>query len=68
MVHFVYARSHSRKAEVEDQEEQVRELLVFHKRQVLRSGNISFEQDKARCIPPIILGLSFNHYLHIKIA
>jgi hypothetical protein len=40
---------------------------VFHKRQVSRSANISFEQGKPWCIPPIILGFSFNCYLYVKL-
>jgi hypothetical protein len=34
MVHFAYARSHSRGARVRDPTEQVHEVLVLHKRQV----------------------------------
>jgi hypothetical protein len=35
---------------------------VVHKHQNLRVTNIAFEQAKPWCIPPIILGFSFNLY------
>jgi hypothetical protein len=51
-------------SESEVREEQVSE--VFEGPQATSCGdtNIAFEQGKPWCIPSIILGFSFNHYIY----
>jgi hypothetical protein len=49
--------------ELEVQEEQVSEVFEGPQASSFMDSNIFREQDKPRCIPPIILGFSFNHYL-----
>jgi hypothetical protein len=48
----------------EVQEEQVSEEFEGPQETSCMDTNISFEQGKPLCIPPIILGFSFNHYIY----
>jgi hypothetical protein len=49
--------------ELEVQKEQVPEMFECPQATSYVDTNIAVEQAMPQCIPPIILGFSFNHYL-----
>jgi hypothetical protein len=48
------------------QKEQVSEVSESPQATSCMDTNLALDKDKPRCIPPIILSFSFNHYLHVK--
>jgi hypothetical protein len=66
---FLHTLDHVQvESESEVQKEQVPEVFEGPQATSCMDTNIDFEQGKPRCIPPIILVFSFNHYLYARLG